>query len=166
MVLNRIEKLLEKYENGETTLKEEQQLMEFFLNEEVPTHLEHYKPMFHYFSKGQKEEFTGNIPLKTKKTTKMYQWISVAAAVILMFGMYFSLRPSEEVRTIASLTEQERMEYDQAMEALGLLSKTFKKGTDNLAVMSHLSESFEVSNNQIEHLAEFERSTPEIFKSN
>ena len=166
MVLSKIEELLEKYESGETSLQEEQQLKNYFLNETVAPHLEVYKPMFQYFALGQEEEFEGSIPLKTKKTSLMYQWISVAAITILMIGLYFTAEPNEEVRTIATLSEQERVEYEQAMDALGLLSKTFKKGTDNLAVMSHLSESFDVSNTKIEHLAEFENSTPTIFKTN
>ena len=38
MVLNNIEKLIEKYDNGETTLKEEQQLKDYFSQQTVPPH--------------------------------------------------------------------------------------------------------------------------------
>ena len=88
MVLNSIEKLLEKYDNGETTLKEEQQLKDYFSKETVPPHLEVYKSMFQYFLHTQEEQFTKDFPLKPKKTINLYQWISVAAAVVLMFGVY------------------------------------------------------------------------------
>ena len=65
MVLDNIEKLLEKYDNGETTLQEEQQLKHYFKEETVPPHLEGYKAMFQYFSVTSEEQFTKDVPLKT-----------------------------------------------------------------------------------------------------
>ena len=89
MVLNNIEKLLEKYDNGETTLKEEQQLKSYFSQETVAPHLEMYKPIFAYCLVNEKEQFTKDVPLKTKRTFD-YTWISVAAVAVLFFGFYFS----------------------------------------------------------------------------
>ena len=87
MVLNNIEHLLEKYENGETSLKEEQQLKDYFSQETVEPHLEMYKPMFQYFLVTKQERFTKDLPLKTKKKFN-YKWLSVAAVAVLMFGVY------------------------------------------------------------------------------
>ncbi|MDP5081517.1 MAG: hypothetical protein NWP87_02590, partial [Winogradskyella sp.] len=83
MVLNSIEKLIEKYHNAETSLKEEAQLKAYFASDAVAPHLEHYKPLFNYFSKSKQEQYTKDVPLNTKKT-KLYQWISVAAVAVLM----------------------------------------------------------------------------------
>ena len=69
MVLDKIEKLLEKYDNGETSLQEEQQLKNYFSQEVVAPHLEVYKPMFVYFLQTQKEQFTKTIPLQPKRRT-------------------------------------------------------------------------------------------------
>jgi len=66
MVLDNIEQLVAKYENGETTLKEEALLKDYFSKETVAPHLEMYKPMFVYFMATQQEQFTKDVPLKPK----------------------------------------------------------------------------------------------------
>ena len=43
---NQIEKLLERFYNAETSEAEEQMLKDFFLNEEVPPHLQAEKEIF------------------------------------------------------------------------------------------------------------------------
>ena len=49
MELARIEKLLDKYFEGETTISEEKELKVYFTGETVPSHLEKYKDLFGYF---------------------------------------------------------------------------------------------------------------------
>ena len=44
MELNKIEQLLNKYLEGETSLTEEQTLQEFFNSSQVPSHLLSYQP--------------------------------------------------------------------------------------------------------------------------
>jgi len=102
MVLNNIEDLLEKYNNGETTLKEEQQLKNYFSQETVAPHLEHYKPMFGYFLVNQNERFTKNVPLKSNRKFN-YKWLSVAAVAVLLFGIYIN-RP-----VVQEITEEDQL---------------------------------------------------------
>ena len=166
MVLNNIEILIEKYENGETTLKEEQQLKDYFSQETVEPHLEVYRPMFAYFLQAHKEEFTQDIPLETKKTYSMYRWISVAAVAVLMIGLYFSNPFVPAERTYADLTEEEQSDYDNAMLAFNMLSSNFKKGTDNISAINKISESFDQSQKNMELLSEFDNTTDKVFKTN
>ena len=49
MELANIEKLVEKYENAETTLIEEDILREYFLSDNVAPHLEEYQMMMLHF---------------------------------------------------------------------------------------------------------------------
>ncbi|GAB3997900.1 hypothetical protein GCM10028807_44140 [Spirosoma daeguense] len=50
-----IEKLLEKYYDGETTLAEEKELRAFFQQETVPAHLQSHAAQFRYFANARSE---------------------------------------------------------------------------------------------------------------
>lgn len=51
-----IEKLLEKYYEGETTLEEEKQLRAFFQDDDIPEHLQSHAAQFRFFSDARKEK--------------------------------------------------------------------------------------------------------------
>ncbi len=162
MVLNSIEKLLEKYDNGETTLKEEQQLKDYFSNETVPPHLEVYKSMFQYFLQTQEEQFTKDVPLKPKKTIKLYRWISVAAVAVLMLGIYTQVGSSQQgVRSVSDLSEEEKITYYQTKELFAMLSNNLDKGTSTINLMS---DNFEKGTDKLAYLGEMSKTTDKILK--
>lgn len=164
MVLDKIEQLLEKYDNGETTLQEEQQLKDYFSQETVAPHLEVYQPMFTYFLHTQQEQFTKAIPLKPKKTNNLYKWISVAAIAVLMFGIYSQVGSS--VKSLDDLTEEERLTYDQTMEAFDLLASNFNKGTQQKwEALGLMTNSLEKGTENMAFLGEFSNTTNKIFKN-
>ena len=51
-----IEKLLEKYYDGETSLEEERALKQFFQSGQVPEHLQSHAAQFGYFAQARKEQ--------------------------------------------------------------------------------------------------------------
>ena len=137
MVLNNIEKLLEKYENGETTIKEEQQLKNYFSQETVPPHLEMYKSMFTYFLQNEQDQFTKDVPLKTKFKIN-YKWISVAAVAVLMLGFYFK---SDIINTEDTYSDEEvQLAYNQMKSSLELISNKFNKGTASLGYLGEVEK--------------------------
>lgn len=152
MVLNSIEKLLEKYDNGETSLKEEQKLRDYFTQEEVAPHLESYKVMFQYFNTTKQEHYTKDVPLKPKKTYT-YQWISVAAAIVLLFGFFFNQNREKQEALLA---------YNQTMEAFNLVYSQFNKGTQ---AMQLISSNIDKGKEGIAQLGEFSNTTNKIFKN-
>ena len=159
MVLDKIKNLLEKYENGETTLKEEQQLKDYFSQETVAPQLEVYRPMFQYFLVSKQERFTKDVPLEPKKTYTLYKWISVAAIAVLMFGVYTKFTGSTESD---SLTDEELYALNETKKALNLLSSNFNKGTDNLNL---LSANFNKGAENIKYVKALENTTNKIFKN-
>jgi hypothetical protein len=154
---NNIENLLEKYENGKTTLKEEQQLRSYFAQEIVPPHLEIYKPMFAYFSANQKETFTKTVPLKTRKTFD-YKWISVAAVAVLLIGFYFSM-PMFQEEDLGTYDDP-MMAYNEVVKSLELISNSLNKGTEKMEYLNQLDAGI----SKVSYLGEMESKSKIIFK--
>jgi len=163
MVLTKIEQLIEKYENGETTLQEEQQLKDYFSQETVAPHLEMYQPIFQYFIQTQKEQFTKDVPLEPKKTINLYRWIAVAAVAIFMLGIYIVV--GNESKTLDNLSSEEQLAYNQTIEAFSILSSNFNKGKENMNALGLMSNSIEKGTQKINYLNEFSRTTNKIFKN-
>ena len=115
MELVKIEKLIKKYIEAETTLEEEKVLKDYFLNKNVPVHLESYKSMFTYFNNSSLEHSNKSITLP-KKNNKIYlKWFSVAAMLIFFVGVFSvhqkDLREKEQAR-LAYVETQKSFKYD------------------------------------------------------
>ncbi|WP_299127009.1 hypothetical protein [uncultured Winogradskyella sp.] len=163
MVLNDIEKLLEKYNNAETSLAEEAQLRAYFKGEDVAPHLEHYKSMFVYFSQSQQEQYTKDVSLKTKNT-KVYQWISVAAVTVLMLGF---IVPKVLGPTDKELKQQQDalIAYNQTMDAFKLVSIGMNEGKQQLNSLAMMSNNLNHGIDEAGRLSEFSETTNKIFKT-
>ncbi len=123
MELANIEQLIESYENAETTLAEEQLLKDYFQQENIPAHLLEYKAMFNYFDESSTERYTKTLPLKPRKAN--WKWLSVAAAVVLLFSIY-------SINTSNTLSDKERIEaelaYAETQKAFQMISQNLNKG--------------------------------------
>jgi len=162
MVLNSIEKLLEKYENGETSLKEEQVLKNYFTSDTVAPHLEMYKPMFEYFLVNKQEQFTKDVPLKTKRIFN-YKWISVAAVAVLMLGFYFNepIVSSYEEYAYGTYSNPEEA-LSELENSLAMISGHFNKGTSTVSYLDEMNK----GTSTLGYLNEIENTTSIIFKNN
>jgi len=161
MVLNNIEKLLEKYENGETSLKEEQQLKHYFTKETIAPHLAMYKPMFAYFLVNKQEEFTRDFSLaltsKKAKPNINYKWISVAALAIVMLGLYFgNATKSSDLGTY----EDPQLAFNEFSKSMEMISSKFNTGA---ATVGYLNE-IDKGASTLGYLNEMENATRIIFK--
>ena len=162
MVLNNIEHLLKKYENGETSLKEEACLRDYFSQEDIAPHLEVYRPLFAYFKANQNETFTKDIPLKPKKTL-MYSWLTVAAVAVLMLGFYFKSTQNTTTNTADLGTIQDpQLAYNEVVRSLELISKSLNKGASTLNYLEPYNKGMAT----VSYIAELEHSSNIIFKNN
>lgn len=168
MVLNSIEKLLEKYDNAETTLQEEAQLSAYFNSDDVAPHLELYKPMFVYFNSAQKEQFTKDVLFTditvVKKKSNFYQWISVAAVAVLMLGFMVPQFWSTSPKTLADYSEKEQKLYLETKAALAMMSSNFNEGTSSLNVLEMATDNYKAGIYKANFVSGFGNSTQQFIK--
>ena len=128
MELANIEKLVEKYENAETTLQEEAVLRNYFTKEEVATHLQEYSYMFNYFATIKDEMYTKTIELEPKKIKKKnFKWLSVAASIVLVFIVFVGKNEYNKYRA--------EVEFEKISKGLKLISSNFKKAETSVATL-------------------------------
>jgi len=140
-----IEKLLVKYEEGETTLQEEQQLKEFFYRPEVPEHLQSYRFIFHYFDATKKEKISDpDFELKTDKRltetpvirinlkrNRILYISSLAAGVLLVIGLFFTFRNDVfKKKAIKDPSTDPAYTYTEVQHALLIVSFNLNIGLD------------------------------------
>ncbi|OHT44370.1 hypothetical protein [Flavobacterium tructae] len=151
MEFNKIEDILEKYFQGETTIAEENQLKEYFSSPDVAQHLEQYKPMFGYFSQVKEQKSTQAIPLKTKK--RKVAWLSIAASAVVLLGIGTYFYTSEKNATPVT-AQSELGTYDDPEEALAATQKA----------LALLSNNVNVGIESVQYIKEYEQSKNKIFK--
>lgn len=147
MELAKIEKLIEKYLEAETTLEEEKFLKKYFSENKVPSHLEEYRKLFSYYVNNSLDVSSKPITLNGNKSINrnrpLISWLAVAAMAVLFFSV-FSIYQN-------NITEKKQAElaYMETQRALELISISLNKG-----------------NNAIAQLQTFENSQNKIFKNN
>ncbi len=144
MELNKIEKLLDKYFDGNTSVTEENILKQYFTKDEVPSHLQDYKAMFSYFAQNKEETSAKTIHVKTKKKTWNVNWLVTSAAALLLFISVYTFLPKP--LTDAESTEAQ-LAFNETKKAFQLISDNLNKG-----------------NNAIAYLNEYETTKNKIFK--
>ena len=92
MELGKIEKLLDRYDEGETSLAEERILKEYFLKNDVPEHLRSYQMMF-MFSARQADEKLEEQPKVVSSKKDWYSWTAIAAILVVALGIFFFNQP-------------------------------------------------------------------------
>ena len=143
---NHIEALLERYYDAQTSETEERILKDFFLHEEVPTHLLAEKEMFLQLQasavpEGLEDRLSQSIDQWGKKhRTLRLQWIgSIAASLLLLFGAGWYLQ--EPTRKDTCSTPEEA--YAETQRALAMFSTALNKGMKQMDVLHETTQKVE-----------------------
>jgi hypothetical protein len=127
-----IEKLLEKYYAGESTLEEEKALRDFFRGPSVPAHLEHQAGPFRFFAEARNEQpspaFNQRLANRLGsegRIRRLTTWgLRMAASVALLAGgfaggFYYSNRVSEQtdsIETSSTVAIKKVLNFDPAAQ--------------------------------------------------
>jgi len=154
MNTSEIEALLEKFYDGNTTLREENTLREFFMRKDVPGHLKIHQPLFAFFEEeGQMEidnrdfelELTSKITSQLAETETMPVYAArqrflyfsgIAASFLILAGLLFVFQ--RDLFHQAALQRNNldtEIAYANASEALLMVSGNLNHG---LKQASHL----------------------------
>jgi len=137
MELAKIERILEAYFEGETTLEQEASLREYFTGTDVAPHLAAYQTLFVGLKAAKEEVSERKINLPATSSSPKLWWLSIAASIIIVIGVSSLLMPGNQI----SQEEQEALTaFNKSKETLLLLSKNFNKGTEELAVLGQFTE--------------------------
>ncbi len=139
MELNRIESLLEKYFEVQTTLLEEQELKRYFSSTNVAQHLKEYQPLFNHFEASKRTEFTSQIKLPTLFSKKI-KW-SIAASIVFLLGsstvLYVQTQNQKDLGTYSN----PEMAFKETQKALEMLSNHVNVGVQSVAYLSEFEKS-------------------------
>lgn len=126
--MKRIEELLEKYWNAETSLAEEQELKNLLSQAEG---YEEEKEMFSGIA-GLATEEPENLTMPKGKVRKLNSsWLNWAASIAILAGSFYGWRVYEQ-------KQAEKEAYDQVMMAFALIQTNLSKGQEQMEVMNDL----------------------------
>jgi len=158
MNLQKIEKLISKYEQGDTSLEEEKILTDFFRNEEIPYQLRSYKDLFYFMDAAKTEELADEdfddkvmatiaafkpSPSIQSNRIRLYSAMAVAASIVLLFGLYFQFGQMNQVQ---DTYDDPLLAYAETKNILMKVSGNLNTGVDELKNISEFNNGFEELN--------------------
>ncbi|EAZ81430.1 hypothetical protein [Algoriphagus machipongonensis] len=124
---DRIEELLEKYWEGESSLEEERELKRLLKTQED---FVEERSLFGLLE-DYKEEEPKNLQIPATKVRKMPSaWLNWAASIAIVVSSFFGWRIYQQ--------EQERQAYEDVMEAFAMIQNNLAKGQDQMEIMNDM----------------------------
>ena len=157
MDLNKIDALLERYWNDETSLEEEEQLRDYFRRDGVPEAYRETANLFRYFDTQKKKsvddagfdaavlEKTG-MPKRGKMIRLVYNAMRIAAGVaVLMMAVWFVRREVRETTPpeIVDTYDDPRLALEETKKALLMISKSFGRAEEETKKINLLNDAKE-----------------------
>ncbi len=174
MNLQEIEKLIAKYELGESSKEEENTLRHFFSYETVPPHLLSYKYLFSFFDEAKNEEIVSSdfdgrilstiskdkvIPISGNRRRNLFIISGIAASLIILFGFYFIFRSETKIHDTYT---NPRLAYAETKRVLLMVSGNLNTGTQELNNLSDFNNGL----NEMKKISSFDEGVKNLEKIN
>ncbi|MCO6479467.1 MAG: hypothetical protein J5I94_22725 [Phaeodactylibacter sp.] len=141
-----MEQLLEKYFDGETSLKEESRLRDYFRREDVPEALQPYQPMFQHleverahklgsdFDRKLLRQLEGVQPRARVRYLSARTWVlRIAAALVIGLGLWWAYVSQNSLQTRQQAgIDWSKYEVKTTEEAFRLTSTALLKASSEL----------------------------------
>ena len=137
---NKINDLLKKYWECETSLEEEQNLREYFKGQNIPEELKETAALFRYFEENKKKSINDitfdkvvvervNVPVKKGKSVSLvYNAMRIAAGIaVVMVATWFirtEVRKSNPANVVDTYDDP-KLAFEETKKALMMISKSF-----------------------------------------
>jgi len=150
----KIEELLQKYWDCETSLEEEQRLHEYFRNQNVPEQLKETATLFHYFEQQKRgavsEQFDrtmlGQLKKPQGKVTNLVQTsLKIAAGVAVLIAAVFFVRQEIRKNDVAmeDTFDDPQKALEETKKALLMISKGFGQAEQQAKKINMINEAQE-----------------------
>jgi len=173
-----IDKLLEKYFEGETTLDEENQLKEYFNQPVIPEKYEKYSGHFRFIESESKENLSEEFDVDLSECisrTKIYRTnfiykigygiaaVAAVIAILIMAYVQYSSLPFKSLRLdyLSQDTYKDpELAYAETKKTLLYVSEKMNTGMNELEKLSKFNKSI----NKLEKITDFNKYQSMIFK--
>ena len=151
----RIEELLNKYWNCETSLEEEQQLREYFRGQKIPEQWKETASLFRYFDLNKKKTITDvsfdkEVLAKVRPAGRMsslvFNAMRIAAGVaVLMVAFWFVKTEVREStpQEVVDTYDDPKLAFEETKKALMMISKSFGTAEEQAKKLNMFNEAQE-----------------------
>ena len=129
-----IKKLLDKYLEGNTTIKEERILSDYFNSEDVKPEWAAYKSMFSFFNEAKEEESTKAFVPKVKPLWK--SWQNIAAILMLAVATTLFFNSQQNASQDLGTFEDPEVALQETIKAFDMIGDKLNSGKNK---MKHLN---------------------------
>ena len=148
--MKEIEKLLDKYFAGKTSVQDENELKKYFHQNDIPDKLKIYKELFNFYDNEKileinnrqfDERVVENIR-KQRQSNKSfyYRIIAVAATLLLVFGSYLFFKSEKQIKKANKivLTSNEKFAINKTIEVFVKVSKIMHSVSEPLSKFQYI----------------------------